>query len=68
MKEINYVVWQEGKYWVSKCLNVEISSFGELIQEAISNLKEAIELYFEDTNNEFNPINSILIGKDTVNA
>ncbi|HPN32762.1 MAG TPA: type II toxin-antitoxin system HicB family antitoxin [bacterium] len=68
MKEINYIVWQEGKYWVSKCLNVEISSFGETIQESISNLKEAIELYFEDTKNEFNPINSILIGKDIVNA
>lgn len=68
MKEINYIVWQEGKYWVSKCLNVEISSFGETIQESISNLKEAIELYFEDTKNEFNPINTILIGKDIVNA
>ena len=45
MTEINYVVWKEGKYFVSKCINVEVSSFGETIDEAISNLKEAVELY-----------------------
>jgi predicted RNase H-like HicB family nuclease len=48
MKEISYVIWKEGKYYVSKCWNVEISSFGETIEESIANLKEAAELYFEN--------------------
>ncbi|KRT62726.1 MAG: hypothetical protein XU11_C0076G0003 [Candidatus Dadabacteria bacterium CSP1-2] len=47
MKEISYVVYQEGEYYVAQCLNVDVSSFGETIDEAISNLKEAVELYDE---------------------
>lgn len=52
MKTINLenIVWKEGKYFVSKCLNVEVSSFGETKEEALANLQEALELYFEDEN------------------
>jgi len=39
--------YQEGEYYVAQCLNVDVSSFGETIDEAISNLKEAVELYDE---------------------
>ncbi len=45
---IKNVVWKEGKYYVAQCLNVEVSSFGETRQEALANLDEALELYFED--------------------
>lgn len=48
---IKSVVWQEGKYYVAQCLNVEVSSFGETRQEALMNLDEALELYFEDQKN-----------------
>ncbi len=43
------IVWQEGKYFVAQCLNVEVSSFGETKSEALENLNEALELYFEDS-------------------
>jgi len=43
------VVWKEGKYYVAQCLNVDISSFGETRVEALSNLDEALNLYFEDS-------------------
>ncbi|MDI9365186.1 MAG: hypothetical protein QM541_09565 [Flavobacterium sp.] len=33
---------------MAQCLNVDISSFGETKAEALSNLEEALELYFED--------------------
>lgn len=42
------IVWQEGKHFVAQCLNVEVSSFGESKEEALTNLTEALELYFED--------------------
>lgn len=45
---LKYAVWREGKYYVSQCLNVEVSSFGKTKQEALKNLEEALELYFED--------------------
>lgn len=48
---VKSVVWQEGKYYVAQCLNVEVSSFGETRQEALTNLDEALELYFEDQKN-----------------
>jgi predicted RNase H-like HicB family nuclease len=68
MKEISYVVWKEDKYYISKCLNVEVSSFGKTIEEAISNLKEAVELFFENETFEFSEIQSIILGKDKVYA
>jgi predicted RNase H-like HicB family nuclease len=45
MRNLKYVVYREGKYFVSQCLNVEVSSFGENIDEAVTNLKDAVELY-----------------------
>jgi len=48
MRNIKYVVYKEGKYYVSQCLNVDVSSFGESIDEAIASLKEAVSLYFEE--------------------
>jgi predicted RNase H-like HicB family nuclease len=48
MKALKYIVYKEGKYYVSQCLNVDISSFGNSITDAVENLKEALRLYFED--------------------
>ena len=42
------IVWKERKYYVSQCLNVEVSSFGKTKKQALDNLDEALELYFED--------------------
>lgn len=42
------IVWKEGKYYVALCLNVDVSSFGKTKPEALENLNEALELYFED--------------------
>lgn len=43
-----FIVWQEGKYFVSQCLNVDVSSFGKTYEEAVKNLREAVDLYLED--------------------
>jgi len=50
VKKINLknVVWKEGKYYVAQGLNIDVSSFGKTKKEALANLHEAIELYFED--------------------
>ncbi len=47
LKEIDIVVWKELEYYVVQCLNVDVSSFGDTKDEAMQNLKEAVELYFE---------------------
>lgn len=42
------VIWQEGKFYVAQCLNVDVSSFGKTKKEALKNLQEALALYLED--------------------
>ena len=68
MKEIDYVIWQEGNYYVAQCLNINFSSFGETFEEAIKNLKEAAELYFENENIEIQHIDRIFIGREKISA
>lgn len=46
--DLKVTVWKEGEYYVAQCLNVDISSFGKTKKEALCNLNEALELYFED--------------------
>jgi predicted RNase H-like HicB family nuclease len=40
-------VWREGKWYVSQCLGVDVASQGETEEEALANLKEALELHFD---------------------
>jgi predicted RNase H-like HicB family nuclease len=40
-------VWPEGKWFVSQCLEIDVASQGETEEEALANLREALELHFE---------------------
>ena len=40
-------VWREGEWYVAQCLELDIASQGETEEKALSNLQEALELYFE---------------------
>ncbi len=39
------VVWEEDGTYVSKCPEIDVSSAGDTADEALANLKEAIELW-----------------------
>lgn len=41
-------VTREGKWYVAQCLDVDVASQGKSVEDALENLKEALELYFED--------------------
>ena len=41
-------ITHEPPWYVARCLEVEVASQGESVEEALANLKEALELYFED--------------------
>lgn len=49
MPKFNSLVWQEDDLFVAKAVELEIASQGATPKEAIKNLTEAVELYFEDT-------------------
>lgn len=40
-------VWREGNWYVAQCLEVDVASQGTSEDEAIENLREALELHFE---------------------
>jgi predicted RNase H-like HicB family nuclease len=46
--QVKNLVWKEGKKYVAQCLDFEVSSFGSTKKKAVENLKEALELFFED--------------------
>lgn len=48
MKQIHSVVWKENRLFVAKALEVEVASQGKTEKKALDNLKEALELYFEN--------------------
>lgn len=41
----NVIVQKEEKWYVAKCLDNSIASQGKTIEEALENLREALELY-----------------------
>ena len=43
---------QEENWYVATCLENNIASQGKTIDEAMTNLKEAISLYYEDDENK----------------
>lgn len=45
---LHVIIWKEKNWFVARCLEVEIASQGKTKKEALKNIEEAIELYFED--------------------
>jgi len=68
--KLKYVIYREGKYYVAQCLNVDVSSFGPSVQEAQNNLKEALELYFDDKDKkaEYLEIKEVILGETILNV
>jgi predicted RNase H-like HicB family nuclease len=68
--KLKYVIFKEGDYFVSQCLNVDVSTFGKTIQEALDNLNEALNLYFEDNDSKSDIIliEETLMGETSINV
>lgn len=47
--KLTAAVTHEPPWYVARCLDVEVTSQGPSVEEALVNLKEALELYFDDT-------------------
>ena len=46
-KKLSAIVHKEGKWYVSLCPELDIASQGKTIEQAITNLQEAVELYLD---------------------
>ncbi len=56
---LHTIVWKEEKLFVAKFLELELASQGKTKEEAVKNLKEALDLYLEDENVSSLPFPSI---------
>ena len=45
---LTVAVTKSENWYVAKCLENSVASQGKSIEESLANLKEALELYFED--------------------
>ena len=45
-KDMSFVVWQEDEWFIAQCLDVDVASQGQSEDEAVDNLRDALELYF----------------------
>jgi predicted RNase H-like HicB family nuclease len=46
--EFSAVITKEEKWYVALCPELDVASQGKTVEEALSNLKEALELYLAD--------------------
>jgi len=46
--KITAIIQKEEDWYVAKCAENNVASQGKTIEEAISNLTEAVQLYYED--------------------
>lgn len=44
----NVIIQKENDWYVAKCIDNNVASQGKSIEEALANLKEAVELYYQD--------------------
>ncbi len=49
-------IWREDNWFIAQCLEVDIASQGESEEEALLNLAEALEMYFESPQPGMKPI------------
>ena len=47
MQTFTASISQEGKLFIAQCLEIDVASQGKSEDDAVENLKEALELYFE---------------------
>ncbi len=48
LQKFSAIVHKEDDWYVSWCPDIDIASQGKTVEEAVANLKEAVELYLED--------------------
>lgn len=45
-RDMTAVVWQEGKWFVAQCLEIDVASQGVTESDALENLRDALKVHF----------------------
>lgn len=54
-RSFSAIVSAEGGWFVAQCLEIDVASQGESVESALTNLREALELYFEEPGTSTEP-------------
>ena len=66
-RTLQVVLYEEDGGYVAQCLNVNVASDGNTEQEALANIREALELYFEDDDQQdVEPVGHVRLTQLTV--
>lgn len=50
--KVTVLIQKDDDWFVAKCVENNVASQGKTVEEAMNNLKEALELYYEDVPKE----------------
>ena len=67
-RKLHYVVYEQDCAYVAQCLDVDVASEGDTDAEAVSNLGEALALYFESDAPTTMPARAFRFGEFVVTA
>lgn len=45
-RRLSASIWQEGEWYIAQCIQVDVASQGMTEDEALDNLRDALELHF----------------------
>lgn len=68
MSRLTAIVRREGALYVAQCVEVDVASQGESIESALENLREALELHFEDSPDALRALPAAIIATVEVGA
>ena len=54
-REFTASVWREDEWWIAQAIEVDVASQGESEEDALANLRDALELYFTPPTPEAEP-------------
>jgi len=46
--QVTFIIKKESDFWIAKCIDQDIFTQGSTLDELMQNIKEAVELHFEE--------------------
>jgi predicted RNase H-like HicB family nuclease len=67
-QKVRYVVYEQDGAFLAQCLDVDVASEGDTEEQAVVNLREALELYFDAGAPEMTPSRAVRFGEIVIHA
>ena len=68
MHKVRYLIFEQDGAFVAQCLDVDVASEGDTEEEAVTFLREALELYFDAEAPEMTPSRAVRFGEIVIHA